>query len=363
MVGQTGEMHYEKFSRAIARSLTENYLQSSHTTLMSAASHIVEEGQELGVAYVGLMNAQGVMFGREVSDHLPADVRGNITAERLDHRDDFIFHETDEFYLESEDGGEHYHIYEVVMPVEFRGEQPGAIKMGLIPENFTTDWPQFRNRVITAGIGLLGIALFILIMASQRWRTQINNTVNRTRNEVKNQYEKKVQELEDEIKSRPLETDEFFQLIDFGKKINRSMNPANVLKYLVNSTAKILGVKQVVVFLISTDDPNILRGQMGMKGGDWMDRSRLQNIEIEIGTGEVGTIAELGQSNIIDKPRPGAGVAAALRAEGQTIGVLRATEKKTGARMGNKDKLKIRLISQLAGNTIKNSFEFQKVQN
>ncbi|MGM0381135.1 MAG: hypothetical protein ACQEP7_04045 [bacterium] len=363
MMDRTGELHYDKFPRAIALSLTENFLQSNHTTLMSAAEHIVDQGEALGVAYVGLMNSQGIMFAREVSPHLPEDIRGNLMAERLAHRDDFIIKETEEFYLESEEEGEGYQIYEVVMPVEFRGEKPGALKIGIIPDNFIAGWSQFRNRMILAGAGLLGVAIFLLILASQRWRSQIDNSIKRAQNEVESKYEKKIQELENEIQSRPLETDEFFQVIDFGKKINRSMDPAEVLKYLVNSTVKILGVKQVVVFLISPENPDILRGQMGMKEGDWMDRNRLQNIEIEIGTGEVGTIAELGQSNIIDKPRPGAGVAAALRSEGQTIGVLRATEKRTGARMGNKDKLKVRLISQLSGNTIKHSFAFQQLQN
>jgi hypothetical protein len=359
---ETAETNIKKLQETIAISFVEPFLQSDYATLISSTNQLISKGEDLGIAYLGMMNDRGIMFSRGVSRLLPDQTHAKIRDERLQNRaESLIYFESEELTFEDEDGNL-YPVRELVLPVSFRNEQAGAIKLGLVPESFQSGWGQFRTRILAGVVIIILISILLAVMVSQRWRQQINNSITQTKNKVQNRYEEKLKSLQKKIDAQPLTTDEFFQIIDFGKKINDSLDPADVLRYLVSSVAKILSVKQVVVFLISPRDPDVLCGQMGMKDGEWMDRRRLQNIEIKIGSGEVGTIAELGQVNILDKPRPGAGVAAAVRAEGQTIGVIRATEKKTGARMGNKDKLQMRLISQLAGNTVKNAFAFQELK-
>ncbi len=358
---QATRNHLSQMPRMVALAQVNAFLELNYSALKSSASNLVTAMEDLGIAYVGMLDDRGRMFLKESSSSLPPSVRSIIENERLAGKEGSLLISSEE-WVKVVGEEKRYRFFEIQVPVKIRGETPGAIKIGFVPDAFNTGWPAFRQRIFILSISLVIIISVLAIFIAQQWRDQIDNAKKVARNEVENEYKDKINQLERKAQSQPLSSDEFFQIIDFGKRINKSLEPVEVLRYLVNSVVKILSVKQVVVFLVSPDNPDVLQGQMGMKEGDWMKRERLQNIKIEIGSGEVGTIAELGQANILDKPRPGAGVAAALRAEGQTIGVIRATDKRTGARMGNKDKLKMRLISQLAGKVIKHSFDFQELK-
>ncbi len=362
LVERAHQEHYEKLPELLARALVDPFLSLDYSTLNTAVNQLAEAGDEFSIAYIGFMDDRGRLFVSSINENLDSEVRSWINEERLRDREEGLLFPGEQWVEFEDDELGTFSFYELDVPVEFHGDRTGLIKIGYLPKPLTVDWATYRSRVFITGFVILLIIIVVFIFISQSWRDEISNHVSLVRNETEQKYKDKLNKLERKVKSQPLNSDEFFQIIDFGKRVNATMEPVETLRYLVNSVVKILGVKQVVVFLVSTEDSNVLVGQMGMKEGEWMDRSRLNNIKIEIGTGEIGTIAELGQANILDKPRPGAGVAAALRASGQTIGVVRATEKKSGARMGNKDKLKMRLITQLAGNIVKHAFEFQKLR-
>lgn len=344
----------------VMRTQIEPVLSRSYGAMRTTVQNLVRSGEEFGIAYVGMTDDNGQMHTSAVSSHLPQSIQKKIESNRLVNiEENLIIYREEQFTLSN--GTD---IREVTIPVrrEEGGQTYGAIKIGFIPSAYSGFWSTYRNRMIMITVFSVLVFTILVLIYGQRWHEAVENKLSQQETRLEKQYTEKIEEIKAESNSGPLSPDEFFQIIDFGKKLPKSMEPVDVLRYLVNASTRILNVKSVVIFLLSPEHPETLCGQMGMKDGEWMDRSRLQNIEIEVGNGEIGTIAEFGQTNILDKPRPGAGVAGALRSGSQTIGVLRATEKDSGARMGNKDKLKTRLLCQLSGDIIAHAFEFQELQ-
>lgn len=341
----------------IMRTQVEPFLSQSYGSMRTTVRNLTRDGEENGIAYVGMSDGSGRIHTTGISSHFSDTVKSEIEENYLGDIEDLIIFRENHHTLK--DGTE---IKEVIVPVrpDQAGQTYGALKIGFIPSVYTDQWKIFRNRIIIITIFLILIFTILVLIYSQKWRALIQNQLSRRETRLQEKYEYKLDEFEAQHSSGPLSTEEFFEIIDFSKKLSTSLDPVDVLHYIVNSARRILNVKSVIIFLRSSENPEILSGQMGLKDGEWMDRDRLKDIEIEIGTGEIGTIAELGQTNILDKPRPGAGVAGALRTEGQTIGVLRASEKQSGSRMGNKEKLKTRLICQLSGDIIAHSFTFRQ---
>lgn len=360
MVDTQTQDQLSNLPQIIMRSQLDAFLKQNYGTMRTTVDALTENSSEYGILYMGMMDDNGRMHTRGISNELNETLTTEIEDNYLTSiEENVIIGQTQSFQLSNG-----LSVTEVLVPVR-RSEDDqtyGAIKIGFNRPAFYGNWPTLRNRVIFTSVLFILFFVILILVYSQRWRNDIENLLTKEENKIRNEYESKIDEMEEQSSEGPLSSDEFFQIIDFGKKLPESMEPESVLRYLVNATVRILNVKQVVIFLLSPEDSSVLIGQMGMKDGDWMDRDRLQKIEIDVGSGEIGTIAELGQTNILDKPSPGAGVAGALRSGGQTIGVLRATEKKTGARMGNKDKLKVRLICQLSGEVISNAFEHQKLK-
>lgn len=360
MVTNQSDARIETLPEIVMRSQMDAFLSQNYSSMRTTVDSLVDEGSEVGIAYMGMAGSGGRMHTTAVAPAFSEEVTTEIEDTYLTNiEQNLIIYENQSFQLS--DGTA---ITEVTIPVRRsdEGQTYGAIRMGLFRADFYESWSSLRNRVIFTAVLFILFSVILILIYAQRWRRKIENLLNTKEASLKQNYEEKIEEIEEQSSSGPLSPDEFFQIIDFSKKLTKSMEPVDVLRYLVNSTVRILNVKQVVIFLLSPDDSSVLIGQMGMKEGDWMDRDRLQEIEIDVGSGEIGTIAELGQTNILDKPSPGAGVAGALRAGGETIGVLRATEKKTGARMGNKDKLKVRLLCQISGDVIAHAFEFQELK-
>jgi hypothetical protein len=360
MVTQQTDRQLQTMPELVMKSQLDAFYKQNYSSMRTAMDALLDNGLDNGIAYMGMTGSNGRMHTSGVASGLDEEATAVIEDEYLTSLDqNLIIEEYDTYQLS--DGTT---ITEVVMPVRRSPDDQtyGAIKIGFLRSSFAGGWSGLRNRVLITSVLFIMFLVIIILIYSQRWQRKIQNLLDTKEATLKDNYEEKIEEIKEDSSGGPLSPDEFFQIIDFSKKLTKSLDPADVLRYLVNSTVRILNVKKVVIFLLSPDDSSVLIGQMGMKEGDWMDRERLQEIEIEVGSGEIGTIAELGQTNILDKPSPGAGVAGALRSGGETIGVLRATEKKTGARMGNKDKLKVRLLCQISGEVIAHAFEYQEMR-
>lgn len=338
-------------SEMIAYSLFEPFLSANFTTLNTATDQLVTRREDFGIAYMAVLDDQGNFVLSSVHEDVSPGDRSMLEEER--------FVDTEGLVIESREDiqGEDLDVREIVLPVTADGTVYGGLMIGIDREFLWRHWYSTVNQLALGTAVLLVIAVLVVLFLQRRWEDLITNRISLARSEITNQYEEKLERAKEETSTGPLTPDEYFELIDYAKRVGETLDPEALLKYMVNSVYNMLQVRQTMVFLVSTDNPDQLVGQMGLEEDQWMERDRLQNLTVDIGSGEVGTVAELGQANIIDRPRKGAGVAAAIRSRGKTIGVIRATEKETGEELGNADKLKLRLVAQMTGDLLYNAFQ------
>ncbi len=319
--------------------------------LRSALRKLRDSADNLQIGYIGFFDERGRLLTSELYHPVRVDPEP-LTDQRLtDRTERVLFPSVRELTIDRQT------FREIDLPIDFRGEQVGLVRVGFVPaeENFLT--VGFNRIYLLLGGLVIVIGLLLLIKFFADFDQQLEEKFKTRRASIENSYKKQIKQLEKQLESGPLSSSDFFQLLDFARRITGQLSSASLYDRLVAETAQIMEADDVVLFLQINSQSEVFQAVAGIKEGNPMDSSEIEKLKIYRGQGELGRVIELGQSHILNKPYGGAAVAGAIRYDQKTAGVLRVTEKISGELMNNRDKLKIRLISQLVGNIIKASLD------
>ena len=156
----------------------------------------------------------------------------------------------------------------------------------------------------------------------------------------------------------PLDSNEFFGIIDLAKKVGDTFDIENILRHAVGAIVRVLGVQEVMIFIVDETGTE-LRASIGHDSTGLIEPAVIHDVRVKVGQGEIGSAAEYGGTNIIDVPTPGSALVSALAARGHVIGVFRAKGKVNGKPFGKRDKLIGRQFADLIGNALYNAMLYQ----
>ncbi len=165
--------------------------------------------------------------------------------------------------------------------------------------------------------------------------------------EIKKQQAAEARKADD----APLDSNEFFGIIDLAKKVGGTFDLDAILHQTVGAVVRVLGVQEVMLFLIDEQGTE-LRATIGHDAAGMIEPQAINDVRVRVGQGEIGSAAEYGGTTIIDTPQPGAAMVSALTANGSVIGVLRVKGKVNGKPFGKRDKLIGRQFADLVGNAV-----------
>ncbi len=223
-----------------------------------------------------------------------------------------------------------------------------------------------RQWLLTAAGGLLVLALLaaagfnaVLGRAVDRMVSeQVIETRTKTRADILLEQKKQQQAESRKADDAPLDSNEFFGIIDLAKKVGGTFDLEEILRQTVGAVVRVLGVQEVMVFLVNPGGEE-LQATIGHDSSGMIEPAAVNDVRVRVGQGEIGTAAEYGGTTIIDTPNPGSAMVAALVARGQVVGVLRAKGKVNGKPFGKRDKLIGRQFADLVGNAIANAMHYR----
>jgi len=237
-----------------------------------------------------------------------------------------------------------------------------ALRMGFLTEEVFAYEQDIRQNLILVGV----LAMFITSIGVMGLNNAVNKRVTRivyeqrehARNQTKKEVlaeVKKAQRAEArKADDSPLESNEFFGILDFAKTAGSTLEIEEILVSAVTTLVRVMSVKDVMVYMVDEMGEN-LQATVGHDANGIIDTASVTDIRVPVGQGEIGSVAELGGVSVIDVPSPGAAIAAAIISRGQVLGVFRCKSKVNGRPFGRRDKLICRQVSEILGNALYNT--------
>ncbi len=247
---------------------------------------------------------------------------------------------------------------DVASPISVAARAFGGVRVGF--RDTLTD----RIRGLRIAFGVFAAAIF-LVLGGGSWMLgagirdeadeMLQGRVASERRRIEEDFAKRLRSVEaKQEEDSPLSATEFFALLDTAKRLQQSLDYNEILSLTVQATLQALDVRDMSLFLLDPER-NELYGRAGYDESGEIHAEEMSRIRIPVGQGDLGLAAEFGTTAVIDNPKPGSAVVAALVARGKVLGVILARNKVSGRPMLKKDALVLRQLSALVAGALENA--------
>lgn len=247
---------------------------------------------------------------------------------------------------------------DVAEPISVAARAFGGVRVGFRDD--LTD----RIRGLRVAFGVFSAVLFLVLVGgswmlgggiAEEVDVEIQGRVAGERRRIEEDFAKRLRSVEaKQEEDSPLSATEFFALLDTAKRLQQSLDYNEILSLTVQATLQALDVRDMSLFLLDPEH-NELYGRAGYDESGEIHAEEMSRIRIPVGQGDLGLAAEFGTTAVIDNPKPGSAVVAALVARGKVLGVILARNKVSGRPMLKKDALVLRQLSALVAGALENA--------
>lgn len=236
----------------------------------------------------------------------------------------------------------------------------GSVRVG-VAEDHANLIAEARTK--TAIVAVLLAVLFLATLAALYGNIESSaaetraEAISRVRAEMQEKIKKLESAQEKAEEESPVAPSDLLALLDFARNVSAVLDYARVLEIAIETSLHTLGVRDASIFLLDAAS-NELVGKIGHDDRGMVYDDEMSRVRVPLGSGDIGAAAEFGTTTIINEPKPGTAVVAALVTRGRTIGVIFVRNKTNGRAFIKKDQTILRILAGILANAMDNAALF-----